>query len=103
MSRITDPRDLPEHEYYECGQQIAQRYRQDEPLRARGTISAWWGLSDDDQKAVHRACCGPWSNVDDLAVMQKFESEAREAAIAFEESEREYRAATAERVASAAS
>lgn len=77
MSVTTDPRSLPEHEYFGCGERISQRYAENEPLRARATLYAWWGLSDDQQEAVHRVCCGEsWTNVADLAVMQDFETSA---------------------------
>lgn len=79
MSFTADPRSLPEHDYYECGEQIAQRYREGKPLRAKATLYAWWSLSDDEKHAVHRVCCGEsWTNLADLAVMQDFEASAQD-------------------------
>lgn len=96
-----DASAMEDHEWEDCGHEIAQLFKGD-AIKMASIGDAWWNdVDEEDQELVHEFVCESKRGPDALAAVQRFEkyAQVREARMRKrrEEVERKVAAATAER------
>lgn len=88
-----DARAMEDHDWDECGSEVADLFRADD-FKSAGIRRAWWDLDEDDQILIHEFVCEDRRDPDAAEAVLRFETLAaqKESRLREDAAEREKRA-----------